>query len=533
MSFEVVKFSQDGLGLLASISSSKSLRIKNIYIDEDAHSDTDVEQSPNWWSSQTSSTRLKANAKLTSAGTVGAQARLVLALSIKQGIINPPSQMTIKSIVITACGVEGGVETSEITFCGVFDSNGVQLLYNAAVPTSSSVTLYFKFSEASSITVDTGLQPDYVLHSELDRLVSCHKVGDVTTGEAQTILGVKTFSDGAVVDVASAKKLKLKDGNDDLGYISNNGTINGYALVATCDDESDNPSYFTFAYEQSGGYEYLVQMYRSFDDGEDEIVISPRLMATTINTWNLGSGTYPNIELNTNMEPGIGDYYSLGASDRRFDEVFSKQFIGDTFTSNDVNGTVSITGAGLGIVQSATLNRYQLEFARTTTGSLTQKAVFSWNYHDNANWLTCTVKGRDVVEINDDTVYMQPNNGIFCDCNVTCEADFHCNGDMYGNLQGNLYGLIPYPSSETNIPVGCIFILKGDLEVTRGIKIKRTANGWALDNTAQTAISLQFGDLETPTVNKYLNAGNFNSSTRFVALSHADAGKCFLAIRTA
>ena len=169
MAFNTTVFSNDGLNLLAQLSTSKSLRIKHIYVDEAEHPSSDFNQPPSWWIEQTNLTMIKVKAELSAASVISDQARLIVKLSQIQGEVNP---VMAKTIVITACGVENGGESTEITFCGISDSTGVEVLFKAGIKLSTSVAIYFAFNNASTITFEDNINPDYVIHSELDRFVS-------------------------------------------------------------------------------------------------------------------------------------------------------------------------------------------------------------------------------------------------------------------------------------------------------------------------------------------------------------------------
>ena len=214
MAFNTTVFSTDGLNLLAQLSVTKSLRIKHIYVDETEHAASDFNQSPSWWAEQTNLTMIKVRAELSAAGVISDQARLVIKLSQTQGEVNP---VMAKTIVITACGVENGTESAEITFCGVSDSTGVEVLFKAGIKLSTSVAIYFAFNNASTITFEDNINPDYVIHSELDRFVSCHPIGDPTGGEEQTIGGIKTFRDGAVINMDDGCNLSFMLNNSQHG----------------------------------------------------------------------------------------------------------------------------------------------------------------------------------------------------------------------------------------------------------------------------------------------------------------------------
>lgn len=199
MAFEISQFSTKGLELLGQLSSHKSLVIKRIFASETQHSVSDFDQTPFWWAQQTSSTGSKVQAELASAGHDKDTARLTVKFTPLSGTT---TETIIKTIVIEACGVESGVQTEDIIYCGVSDSKGITVLgfRNEGIQASTAVSLYFKFNNASSITVETNENPDFVLHSELDRFVSCHLPGSQTFGESQKVLGNKYFKDGITLD---------------------------------------------------------------------------------------------------------------------------------------------------------------------------------------------------------------------------------------------------------------------------------------------------------------------------------------------
>lgn len=199
MAFEVSQFSNKGLELLGQLSSHKSLVIKNILAAETAYTAADFEQNIAWWTQETNATMAKVNASLSSAGHDKDQARLTIKFTAKPG---QQANIGIKTVIVIACGKESGVETDDIVYCGVSDPQGITVLgyKEGGVDVSTAVSLYFKFNAASNITLATNENPDFVLHSEMDRFVSCHKVGDVTVGEDQDVRGNKYFQNGIMLN---------------------------------------------------------------------------------------------------------------------------------------------------------------------------------------------------------------------------------------------------------------------------------------------------------------------------------------------
>ena len=204
MAFEVSQFSNKGLELLGQLSSHKSLVIKNILAAETAYTAADFEQNIAWWTQETNATMAKVNASLSSAGHDKDQARLTIKFTAKPG---HQDNIGIKTVIVIACGKESGVETDDIVYCGVSDPQGITVLgyKEGGADVSTAVSLYFKFNAASNITLETNENPDFVLHSEMDRFVSCHKVGDVTVGEDQEIRGSKYFQNGIMLNGADGR----------------------------------------------------------------------------------------------------------------------------------------------------------------------------------------------------------------------------------------------------------------------------------------------------------------------------------------
>lgn len=235
MAFEVSQFSNSGLELLGQLSSHKSLVVKNILAAEKAYTADSFEQNIAWWTQETSATMAKVNASLSSAGHDKDQARLTIKFTAKPG---QQDNIGIRTVIVIACGKESGVETDDIVYCGVSDPQGITVLgyKEGGVDVSTAVSLYFKFNAASSITLETNENPDFVLHSEMDRFLSCHKVGDVTVGEDQEVRGSKYFQNGIMLNGADGRPcIQFTDayGVQDVAYeVGINTTDRGLSLVA-------------------------------------------------------------------------------------------------------------------------------------------------------------------------------------------------------------------------------------------------------------------------------------------------------------
>lgn len=203
MAFEVSQFSNKGLELLGQLSSHKSLVIKNILAAEKAYTANDFDRNIAWWTQETLSTMNKVDASLSSVGHDKDQARLTIKFTAKAG---QQDDIGIRTVVVIACGKESGVETENIVYCGVSDSQGITVLGHreGGIDVSTVVSLYFKFNATSNITLETNENPDFVLHSELDRYMTCHKLGDIQSGDEQWVYGNKYFLNGISLDTGTA-----------------------------------------------------------------------------------------------------------------------------------------------------------------------------------------------------------------------------------------------------------------------------------------------------------------------------------------
>lgn len=514
MAFNTTVFSTDGLNLLSQLSSTKSLQVKNIYVDEIEHAASDFNQLPSWWASQTSSTMAKVDVELSAASVISDQARLIVKLRLEQG---ETTTVNAKTIVITACGVESGVESTEITFCGVSDSAGVEVLYNASdIKLSTSVAIYFAFNSTSEITFEDNIDPDFVIHSELDRFVSCHPVGDPTGGENQTIGGIKTFKDGAVINVVDSNKLSFQYNGNEQGWIGDTGdtglqfmssnTASGDICFKFSD--SNTSDIVTISRDSDGANEfYLVDV-----DGniEAESIIATTLKGTSleidackINNTTISSA-YGGLSINGDFAPNADRTFYLGLPSYRWESVYGYELrstAGFIIDSPDAINNALWIAADEGDIW--------------LTGFLTGHGLYLGQMYDP------------------DTG--QPGERASFHCGEIWATDVKASGnlDVSGLINGNLNGVIPVPNSESNIPVGCICVLKANAETKRGDQFSKMPNehGW-MNRRDFSSVLLVFSDLEAESADRGLSYSDYTQDTRFMALSHADANKPFLAIRT-
>lgn len=515
MAFNTTVFSTDGLNLLAQLSVTKSLRIKHIYVDETEHTASDFNQTPSWWAEQTNLTMIKVSAVLSAASVISDQARLVVKLSQTQGEVNP---VMAKTIVITACGVENGVESPEITFCGISDSTGVEVLFKPGIKLSTSVAIYFAFNNASTITFEDNINPDYVIHSELDRFVSCHPIGDPNGGEVQTIGGTKTFRDGAVISMDNGHKLSFISGNSEHAWIGNTGTT-GLHFMSTTTSFGDT----CFKFSDSNRNSPIITVSRSDTNNRDvysvtiagDMAVSENVTAKAISSESLTTGSckivdttlislYSGLCINGNFIPDTNSTRYLGLPSSPWRTIYGYEInasSGFVMGSDDaVDNEIRISATSGDVEIAGFKDGYGLSLGRMynpSTGTLGDRAP----------------------------IY----------CGEVSATQVYASGDIHveGSIKGNLDGVIPVPSSETDIPIGSICVLKSDKETKRGDQFCKTSDeqGWMNMRTSEKA-TLTFSDLEAASYDIPLNYNNYTRATRFMALSHGDVHKPFLAIRT-
>ena len=510
MSFNTTIFSDDGLNLLSQISSTKSLRIKNIYVDNIEHSASDFNEIVSWWVSATEFIMPKFNIELAAASVISDQARLIVKLALSE---LATETIPVKTIVITACGVENGIESSEVVLCGISDSVGVEILYDtSAIKLSTSVAIYFAFNNTSEITFATGINPDYVIHSELDRFVSCHPVGDTTGGEAQTIGGIKTFNDGITINTLRGSKLSFYEYDttytSEVGWIGSTDSsglqimsmnTSNLEPVLQIGDTSNN-KLFTISRDADGNSLITADGTLTTDSFNATTIKSTSVETNTLKIDKTTvSSTNGGLFINGTFAPTDDNRYSLGSLIKRWYVIYG----------NEIRST-----GGFHINSPNAYNDFSL-------------------YEDGGNInLDGFTSGHGL--------YLgqmrNPASGAYEDraplhCGDVHALDINAEGDL--NVAGSINGVIPVPAGESDILVGCIVVLKSSIETKRGdsFSINTAGTSW-MNRRTNTDIILTFSDLEPETVNRTLNLSDFTQNTRFVALSHGDANKPFLAIRT-
>lgn len=388
MAFEVSQFSNKGLELLGQLSSHKSLVIKNILAAETAYIADDFEQNIAWWTQETAATMAKVNASLSSAGHDKDQARLTIKFTAKPG---QQDNIGIKTVIVIACGKESGVETDDIVYCGVSDPQGITVLgyKEGGVDVSTAVSLYFRFNAASNITLETNENPDFVLHSEMDRFVSCHKVGDVTVGEDQEIRGSKYFQNGIMLNGHEGRPcIEFTDayGRQDVACtVSVSPQERGIGIAYGAHLFTDTDRILTMELDDGTGLYELTKKRASY--------LVPDLYVDNVTTNSIGVEAGEDITLKANITPDDETVF-LGTDTKPFNNIYATNISckniestrGATFnnvTATNLNGAfvnadvqVKVTQMD-GVVEKAanTLNVKGLQTTALGMGGLSRYAT--------------------------------------------------------------------------------------------------------------------------------------------------------------
>ena len=358
MAFEVSQFSNSGLELLGQLSSHKSLVIKNILAAEKAYTADSFEQNIAWWTQETAATMAKVNAELASAGHDQDQARLTIKLTAKTG---QQEDIGIRTVIVIACGKESGVMTDDIIYCGVSDPQGITVLgaRNGGIDVSTAVSLYFKFNAASSITLETNENPDFVLHSELDRYMTCHKLGDVNAGDEQEIRGNKYFQNGIMLNGQDGRPcIQFTDvyGIQDIAYEVSIHTIDrGLSLVAGNHLFNDTDRIFMMELDNGTALFDTTRNRASF--------YVPELYVDTVNTNSLVTET-DSIILKSNITPNDATV-TIGTQDHPFNEIYATNLNATDVNCNYISASGDISAIDVSMHTAACYSEITPAIVRT------------------------------------------------------------------------------------------------------------------------------------------------------------------------
>jgi hypothetical protein len=421
MSFNTAIFTNDGLLLLGALSSSKSLRIKNIYVSELESSESTINDSPATWATRTAVTMAKLTAVLESAApttSVLQQARLVVKMDLKPA---QTTTVTAKTIIITACGVESGVETDEITFCGISDPNGIEVIKNASnISISSHVSIYFKFNNESTIYFESEIAPDYVVSSDLDRFLTCHVIGNSSAGEAQSVLGSKSFEDNTEFNSNVTVNLTT-DNHIALNDITHN--TNNYISI---------PDEHGFKFDVVSDSTSSGDIFNICDDGTSNLKLSRE-----------ANGNYC-LNCNCSIKPTTSSSKSLGNDTLKWAGLYTdtldatpdEVILHDIFLPSTTN--------------SIDLGSYTKRFANIFTSNL--NASNTIRLYGGSNYFTLSQDGYSNLKISGFTSGHDMYLDYIGSSSVNPRASLYC-GTIYANLPTpSYYATSAHPTLPTYMP---------------------------------------------------------------------------------
>ena len=215
MSFAIQIITQAGLNLMANATAANPIvLVKGLVGDTAAIDAADLESKTKYWYVLEDG---DPNAEIFSASATGTTCRIIL--SIRSQSANMPQPDVIKSACILA-KLKNQSDSDAVIMAALSDADS-----QATIPSvdSTPIAIHIPFN----ITLDFGGQieavgAEYASESDLSRFMSLHKAGNPFEGEAQRILGDKTFVDGASFE-AEIGCTSITDSGD--------LEVNGYAVV--------------------------------------------------------------------------------------------------------------------------------------------------------------------------------------------------------------------------------------------------------------------------------------------------------------
>lgn len=522
MAFEITRFSEDGLDLLSQISSSKALKIKHIYCDSAYHDDADIDQDAYWWSTQTSTTMAKVDATLSALSPISGQARVIIDLALKEG---QTSDITIRTVIITACAIESGVEGEEVVFVGTTDQDGVEVIYRSNVKISTAISLYFKFNNTANIEIDTGLVPNYVIHSELERFLSCHTAESEVTGEAQTVLGEKTFAGDTKFlnniqissefedDCGSLSSYYDPDDDSYKGIIVRSKNIDAGMMIAFSDydTENENDSIAVSITKEKAGYQLSVN-------------------GNVTGSAFITEFTSGNTEYRCSQ---MGDKFRLTKDDGDVFKSFDLAFTSDgNFGVIYNNNTLLEVSSDAVIISGKAEIGEGISLDLDVDGSNVPGTV-KMEYSENTGAMMTFGVGDSLDAPNRSVSLSIYRDSIHAHRPLIAESGIQVTGWLQADaFYGDLIGCIPSPLNEYNVPKGSLCILKvgRTAGLLRGAEIVKTAapNTWSTVGASE-AFQITLASLENDVAGV---APNLAIGDKFVILSSSGLNGLALAMRT-
>lgn len=217
------------------------------------------------------------------------------------------------------------------------DNNVIAILSSTEViftiPASStsivgvSVDFDIVFTNTGQATVDVSTA-NTAMQSDLDRLVSCHKAGDVQTGEAQTIRGAKTFTNETTFQSTLSSSSLIKT----TGAVSGSTGIFGEAYLQT-PAGSRNMQATTAQASTTLAFKTV------------PVAITSETNVSIATTGVIDVSTTNGINVQSNVSPKQTDTYSLGSGSHRWNTIVAQHVQGETYS--DVAQVFAVTDTGI------------------------------------------------------------------------------------------------------------------------------------------------------------------------------------------
>ena len=217
------------------------------------------------------------------------------------------------------------------------DNNVIAILSSSdvifTIPASStsivgvSVDFDIVFTNTGQATVDVSTA-NTAMQSDLDRLVSCHKAGDVQTGEAQTIRGAKTFTNETTFQSTLSSSSLIKT----TGAVSGSTGIFGEAYLQT-PAGSRNMQATTAQASTTLAFKTV------------PVAITSETNVSIATTGVIDVSTTNGINVQSNVSPKQTDTYSLGSGSHRWNTIVAQHVQGETYS--DVAQVFAVTDTGI------------------------------------------------------------------------------------------------------------------------------------------------------------------------------------------
>ena len=486
MAFNLSKFTNTGLELLSAASATKTLVIDNIYCLSVAIQDADlISQPPSYFANHANRDRY-ISASVVSIGNdpnSNLASRIVIGLSLQ----NVTSNRTAKTIIITAHYNAQGEIGPEVTFYGLSDSSGVMVPYNSRVPVALQLAISFAFSRTSAITV-AGSVENYLLADEVSRFVTTHATNSTVEGEAQTILGTKTFySEQTIIDGDEGGIIQFNYNGTEYARMGQTNA-NGLVFKSTKPLDTDDPTFefydendemrLGYIGKRDGlatiesdtmhmGTAYVTNLCAEYDD----IYLKSDLIPNSNNSYSIGSSSYglanvytnglyahkiacdsssSAIYLDSTIIPNFNNYYSIGNSSYKLSNIHTASLYTASITSNATNSNLTlystiVPNSNNALSLGNTSNRFNFIYVSNVyTSTLTNGgASYTINISSNLvpNTASTVTLGTSAKRYS--YVYADTLNAT----NLVCT-----------NVNGATYPPVPSGINLSDIPIGSIIM---------------------------------------------------------------------------